>query len=105
MKKLALVTVLSSCLFMFSCGENKKTDVVETGTYQGVAEEVDAGDKEIYVRTSDNKLLELYLTDQTKISKGGQAVTFDNLKQNGKVEVTVKKEGNKLVPEAVNILE
>ena len=50
MKKLIVVLAVAVCgLLVFqSCGEaNRNTDVVESGTYQGVAEEVDPGDQEI----------------------------------------------------------
>lgn len=105
MKKLFTAFVLTSGMFMMqSCGENEKTDIVESGTYQGVAQKVEADEKEIYVKTADNKLLELYFTDSTKLTKNGAAVPFEEIKQNGKVEVQVEKKGNKLVPVAVNIL-
>ncbi len=104
MKKL-IFTALLGCLFLLnSCGENKKTDIVDSGTYEGVAETVEPGEKEIYVRTSDDKLLELYFTDETKLTKDGSTTSFDSLKENGKVEVTVEKKGNKLVPISVKIL-
>lgn len=86
----------------------KKTDVVNSGTYQGVAEKVKADEKEIYVRTADDKLIELYFTDQTKVmTNDEQASTFDALKENGKVEITVEKKGgcNKNVPISVKILD
>lgn len=95
---------LSGLVALQSCGENEKTDIVESGTYQGVAEKVEADEKEIYVRTPDNKLLELYLTDSTALTKGGVTVPFDSVKKDGKVEVTVEKKGNKLAPIAVTLL-
>ena len=105
MKKLIL-TALFGCLFLLnSCGENKKIDIVDSGTYQGVAEKVEPGEKEIYVRTSDDKLLELYFTDETTLTKDGSTTSFDSLKENGKVEVTVEKTGNKLVPISVKVLD
>jgi len=106
MKKLILGLFLGLTFLFTSCGENKNTDVVEAGTYQGVAEEVEPGEKEIYVRTADDKLIELYFTDATQLmTSDGQATTFESLKENGKVEVTVTKEGNKNVPVSVKILD
>lgn len=105
MKKIFLSLFLTSMLFFQSCGENKDTDIVESGTYTGVAEEVDPGEKEIYVRTDDDKLLELYFTDSTELMRDSQKVDFDQLKENGKVQVTVEKKGNKLVPISVKIVE
>lgn len=105
MKKIFLSLFLTSMLFFQSCGENKDTDIVESGTYTGVAEEVDPGEKEIYVRTDEDKLLELYFTDSTELMRDSQKVDFDQLKENGKVQVTVEKKGNKLVPISVKIVE
>lgn len=106
MKKLILGILLAGAFLLNSCGENKKTDVVNSGTYQGVAEEVELGEKEIYVRTSDDKLIELYFTEETKVmTNDGEISSFEALKQNGKVEITVEKKGNKNVPISVKILE
>ncbi|WP_316812215.1 hypothetical protein [Pedobacter heparinus] len=107
MKKvlIACAVAISGIVTLQSCGENEKTDVVESGTYQGKAEKVDADEKEIYVRTADNKLLELYLTDSTALTKGGVTVPFDSVKKDGNVEVQVEKKGNKLAPIAVTLLE
>lgn len=98
--------LLSAALFLFlmaSCGE--KTDVVESGTYQGTVEEVEADKTEIYVKTADDRLLELYFTESTTLTKNGQAVDFAELAEGQKVEVEVKKEGNRLDPVSVKILE
>jgi CspA family cold shock protein len=104
-KSLIAIMIATSGLFALqSCGENEKTDLVESGTYQGTAEKVNPGEKEIYVRTPDNKLLELYLTDSTALTKGGVTVPFDSVKKDGKLEVKVEKKGNKLAPIAVTIL-
>jgi major membrane immunogen (membrane-anchored lipoprotein) len=106
MKKLILVLVVGSTFLLNSCGENKKTDVVDSGIYQGIAEKVEADEKEIYVRTADDKLIELYFTDETQVmTNDGQASTFDALQENGKVEITVEKKGNKNVPISVKILD
>ncbi|MGV8813498.1 MAG: hypothetical protein ACOH2D_05240 [Gelidibacter sp.] len=48
----------------------------------------------------------MYFTDQTKVmTNDGQTSTFDALKENGNVEITVEKKGNKNVPIAVKILD
>jgi len=88
MKKL-IIGILWGGTFLFnSCGENKNTHVVNSGTYQGVAEEVEPGEKEIYVRTSDDKLIELYFTEETKVmTNDGEISSFDVLKEIGKVEI------------------
>lgn len=107
MKKAFFTTIIAfmGLVALQSCEENKKTDLVPSGTYQGVAETVDADEKEIYVRTSDDQLLELYLTDNTKITKNGQMADFSELSEGASVEVTVEKKGKKLEPISVNIMQ
>ncbi|TDU63232.1 hypothetical protein EI77_04441 [Prosthecobacter fusiformis] len=85
--------------------EISKTAVVESGTYQGKAHKVDPGEKEIYVKTADGKILELYLKSDTALTQGGKKVEFDALKEGQDLEVKVEKEGKKLKPISVNIVE
>jgi len=88
-----------------SSEEIRNTSAVESGTYEVTARKVDPEEKEIYVTTADGKTLELYFSDATKLTQGGQAVTFDALKNGQKLEVQVEKDGNKLKPLSVAILE
>ena len=102
--KINKILVIAFAFFVLtSCGE--KTDVVESGVYQGTVEEVEADKTEIYVKTADGKLLELYFTDKTTLTKGGETVPFSELAEGNKVEVDVKKEGKRLDPISVKILE
>jgi cold shock protein len=101
--KLLMPALVAAAPLFYSCGE--KTDVVESGTYQGVIEEVEPEKTEIYVKTADDKVLELYFTDSTSLTKGGETVQFDQLQKGGKVEVQVEKVGQRLDPVAVKILE
>lgn len=103
MKYLNLFFILFAFASLNSCGE--KTDVVDSGVYQGTVEEVEADKTEIYVKTADDKLLELYFTESTTLTKNGQAVEFSELSEGQKVEVEVKKEGHRLDPVSVKILE
>ena len=104
MKTKLLNTVLfSAILLFFSCGES--TDVVESGTYQGTIQEVEPSKTEIYVETDDNKTLELYFTDQTELTRDGNTVEFSTLEEGMRVEVEVKKEGKRLDPLSVKVLE
>jgi cold shock protein len=89
--------------FLYACEE--KTDVVESGTYAGTIEEVEADKSEIYVKTADGKLLELYFTETTTLTKNDETVPFEQLEEGGKVEVEVEKVGQRLDPIAVRILE
>ncbi|MDR6301506.1 hypothetical protein [Mesonia maritima] len=103
MKLLKMITVAFSFLMIVACGE--KTDVVESGTYQGKIKEVEAEKTEIYVTTADDKILELYFTDETTLTKDGKPVDFSMLKENQQVEVKVEKTGNRLDPISVKIME
>ena len=95
--------VLAGIFLFLSCGEN--TDVVESGTYQGTIEEVEPSKTEIYVKTEDDKTLELYFTDQTELTQNGAPVEFTVLEEGMRVEVEVVKEGKRLDPIAVRVLE
>lgn len=103
MKHLKFLTAVFSLVILLSCGG--KTDVVDSGVYQGTVEEVEADKTEIYVKTPDGKLLELYFTETTKLTKNGEVVTFDQLAEGQKVEVEVTKDGKRLDPVSVKILE
>ncbi len=100
LKNLFLIALLMG---MFACGQS--TDVVESGTYQGTIDKVNADESEIYVNTQDDKRLELYFTEQTTLTQGGQTATFDALQEGQQVEVTVERKGNRLDPIAVNIIQ
>ena len=104
MKTKIFTTVFSAFLLLFiSCGEG--TDVVESGTYQGTIKEVEPSKTEIYVETDDNQTLELYFSDNTELTRDGSTVEFSTLKEGMKVEVDVEKEGKRLNPLAVRVLE
>ena len=90
-------------LIFTSCGE--KTDVVDSGTYTGVIDMVEPSKTEIYVKTSDNKTLELYFTESTTLTRHGVPVEFSNLEEGQEVEVDVEKSGKRLDPIAVRILD
>ncbi|MDX5348620.1 MAG: hypothetical protein LPK19_15395 [Hymenobacteraceae bacterium] len=95
------VVLAGSLLAMSSCGDS--TDVVESGTYQGVIKEVEADKSEIYVETADNKTLELYFTEQTTLTQNGQPAEFSALAEGQNVEVVVEKTGKRLDPISVDI--
>lgn len=90
---------------LYSCGGGSETDVVESGTYQGTIDKVVAEEEEIYVKTADDKRLELYFTETTELTQNGQSVDFSTLQEGQNVEVTVEKTGNRLDPVSVVILE
>lgn len=99
---------LAATLFLFalvftSCGE--KTDVVESGTYVGTVDEVEAEKTEIYVKTEEDQTLELYFTEETTLTQNGEPVEFSALEKGQRVEVEVEKVGKRLDPISVTILE
>lgn len=89
--------------FLYACEEG--TDAVESGTYQGTIDNVEPEETEIYVTTADDKRLELYFTESTTLTRNGETVPFDQLKEGDRVEVEVEKVGQRLDPIAVRILE
>jgi len=105
MKKLFLkaFSIIAVLTLIIACGE--KTDVVESGTYEGTVKKVEAEKTEIYVETVDGKTLELYFTDTTTLTRNGETVDFSTLQANQKVEVQVEKVGNRLDPISVEIQE
>lgn len=86
-----------------ACGDS--TDVVDSGTYKGKIKEVEPEKDEIYVTTEDDKILELYFTEKTKLTRKGEPAEFSALEEGQKVEVEVEKKGQKLDPIRVDILE
>lgn len=91
-------------MLVVACG-GESTDVVESGTYEGTIQEVNAEESEIYVKTADNKTLELYFIEETKLVKDTTAVPFDSLATGQKVRVEVEKVGKRLDPLRVEILQ
>lgn len=88
-----------------SSQEIHHTALLDSGTYTVTAERVDPEEKEIYVKTADGKILELYFKARTKLTQGGKDVEFSALKKGQKLEVKVEKSGKHLNPLEVKILE
>lgn len=88
-----------------SSKEVHNTSIVDSGTYKVTAFRVDPEEKEIYVKTSDGKILELYFKKETKLTKAGKEVPFTTLKKDQKLEINVEKAGKHLKPLSVTILE
>lgn len=101
--RFALFLLMLMVPFLYSCEES--TDVVESGTYQGTIDEVEPEKTEIYVRTPEDQLLELYFTETTTLTRNGETVPFDQLQEGQQVEVEVERVGQRLDPIAVRILE
>jgi CspA family cold shock protein len=102
-RMLFLMSFVLAIVFLASCGS--QTDIVDSGTYAGTIKKVEADKREIYVTLEDEKVIELYFTDETVLTKNDQPAEFSTLTAGQKVNVTVKRTGNRLDPTAVNILE
>ncbi len=100
---LVVLTVFLAIAFAAGCGS--KTEVVDSGTYPGTIKKVEADKREIYVNLEEGKILELYFTDETVLTKNDKPAEFSELAAGQKVKVTVERTGNRLDPTAVNILE
>lgn len=96
---------LAAVLMLFAACGGESTDVVESGTYEGTIQEVNAAESEIYVKTADDKTLELYFIEETELVKDTTSVPFDSLANGQKVRVQVEKVGQRLDPLRVEILE
>ena len=100
-----LVKIFSAFLMLFFFASCESTDAVESGTYTGTVDEVEAAKTEIYVKTDDGKTLELYFTDETSLTMNGEAIDFSTLEEGMAVEVEVEKVGKRLDPISVKIME
>lgn len=94
---------IAVAVLMFACGEG--TDVVDSGTYPGTIDKVEADKEEIYVVTDDGARLELYFTDETVLVRNGEAVDFSVMEKGMQVEVEVERVGQRMDPIRVRIME
>jgi len=102
-KLIKSAVIVLSVIFMTACGG--KTDVVESGTYQGTIKEIEPAKEEIYVSIPGDQTLELYFTDETELLRDTAKADFSALEKGQKVQVTVEKVGKRLDPTTVKILE
>jgi len=100
-----LVKIFSTFLMLFFFASCESTDAVESGTYSGTVDEVEAAKTEIYVKTDEGKTLELYFTDETALTMNGEIVEFSVLEEGMSVEVDVERVGKRLDPISVKIME
>jgi len=103
MKQFKFISILTVLFLMISaCGED--TSVVESGTYTGTIQEVNAEETEIYVNLEEGGVIELYFTDETTLTRDGEDVPFSSIQVDDRVEVTVEKTGQRLDPVSVVLL-
>jgi hypothetical protein len=101
-----LSAVMVAFVFVLAgCGSGGgEAPAAESGTYQGSIQEVNAGEREIYVKTDDGQVLELYFTDQTTLEQNGESAAFSSLATGQQVEVDVEAEDGELTPLSVTIM-
>jgi len=97
----AMLSLLLAASVLTGCGG---VEVVDSGSYEGVVDEAKPGEKEIYVMLDDGRKLELYFTDQTTLQQSGQVADFSALESGTRVRVNVTRDGNRNVPQKVEIL-
>lgn len=85
-----------------ACGQ--ETTVVDSGTYEGIIAEVNPGEEEIYVEVENTGTLELYFTEETRLTQDGSEVSFSELDAGDRVRVEVERVGQRLDPISVEIL-
>ncbi|AWV88330.1 hypothetical protein [Bradymonas sediminis] len=96
--------LLVSSLMLMGCEKKAEETAIESGTYAGTVKKVVPEKKEIYV-DSEGREFELYFTETTTLTLNDEPAKFDALKTGQKVEVEVKKVGQRLDPISVKIQE
>jgi hypothetical protein len=93
---LLVVALLTGC--------NGEDSDLPSGTYEGEIKKVNADEKEIYVEVQHNgqaKVAELYFQEETELVGPLGDAAFDLLKEGMTVEITVQRDGDKLIPKKV----
>jgi cold shock protein len=103
MKTRCILSAVVVAIVLAGCGDN--IVAVDSGTYEGTISKVNPAEEEIYVTIDGDRTLELYFTDQTELTKNDQTVPFTALQAGDRVSVQVSRQGNRVEPLTVNILE
>jgi hypothetical protein len=107
MRKTLIVTMALALggALLAGCSESE----TPSGTYTGSLQEVKPDEKEIYLKTDEGKVLELYFKDDTVLQRGETEVPFSALQvaKDAGVKVTVEVENadGELIPKKVTIAE
>lgn len=88
-----------------SYADHEETVLVPTGTYKGLLDKVNEQQRQIDFQTSDNRMLNLYFTDSTRIIKDDRPVNFSGLKKGQTLEVSLERMENYLEPKLIKIVE
>jgi len=101
MKSWMFVIALAA-LVCAGCG--RREVIVDSGTYEGSILKINPDETEIYVSLDEKRVLELYFSETTTVSRGDETTTFDTLEKGQSVRVEVKRTDDRMVPLSVTIL-
>ena len=93
------------CFVLFvlaGCGQ--PLAVVDSGTYEGTIQKVVPEEAEIYVTLDSGEQLELYFNEQTRVTQAGVPADFSAITEGAAVRITLSREGNRNIPEEVELL-
>ena len=110
MRKTLILTAiaLSAMLTVGGC-DSEQSENIPSGTYEGRITKVVPAENEIYVETADDRELELYFVDSTKLSRNAEEIDWKNqdfgslLQEGMVVKVRVENVDGKLKPVAVSL--
>ncbi|MBS3756797.1 MAG: hypothetical protein KGY56_13945 [Desulfobacterales bacterium] len=77
---------------------------MDSGTHEGSILKVNPDETEIYVALDKERVLELYFTETTTVSRGEAKATFEDLEKGQSVRVQVERREQEMVPLRVTIL-
>lgn len=93
------------CTLLIFAGCGRQEVMVDSGTYEGNILKVNPAETEIYVSLDKERVLELYFTEATKVSRGEAEAAFDDLAKGQSVRVQVERREQEMVPLHVTILD
>jgi len=102
--KYAISALFALLLFVVASCVDKPV-LVGSGTYKGIIHEVNAGKKRILMEELGGYLIELYFTDTTMLSEKDETLPFDALTEGRKVEVEIERNGDRITPLSVKIVD
>jgi len=102
MRKL-IYMVVCTLLIWAGCGHQEV--VVDSGTYEGSILKVNTSETEIYVALDKERVLELYFTEATKVSRGETKASFNELAKGQSVRVQIERHEREMIPLHVTILD
>lgn len=97
-----IVLIVCAVLLVAGCGRQEV--IVDSGTYKGTILKLNPDETEIYVSLDEKRVLELYFSEKTTVSRGELKTTFDAIEEGQSVLVEVERTDEGMVPLSVTIL-